>query len=162
SAAPTIIEYPVPTSDSGPNNITSGPDGNLWFTEYSGSKIGRFDLVKGNTGPGITNQPANQTVNSRSVLTFAAAAAGRPGPTVQWQISTNGGTSFSPLSGQTTSAMNVMATGAMSGNQYRAVFTNVVGNAISDVAVLVVDSAPVITTQPVDQTVAAGNTATFS
>lgn len=38
----TITEFPVPTSKSQPFGIGSGPDGNLWFTEYSGNKIGRI------------------------------------------------------------------------------------------------------------------------
>jgi hypothetical protein len=33
-------EYLVPTGSSYPQGITSGPDGALWFTEYSGNKIG--------------------------------------------------------------------------------------------------------------------------
>jgi virginiamycin B lyase len=37
----TITEYPIPTAASGPQAITSGPDGNLWFTEQDGNKIGR-------------------------------------------------------------------------------------------------------------------------
>ena len=42
-ATPTqfITEFPVPTADSGPEGITAGPDGNLWFTE-SWNKIGRI------------------------------------------------------------------------------------------------------------------------
>src|SRR5437667_256048 len=35
-------EYPVPTTNSQPEYITSGPDGNLWFTENLGNKIGRI------------------------------------------------------------------------------------------------------------------------
>jgi hypothetical protein len=42
-AAPTqagqITEYPLP-SEGVPWGITSGPDGNLWFTESSGDEIG--------------------------------------------------------------------------------------------------------------------------
>jgi virginiamycin B lyase len=34
-------EFPIPTADSGPNEITAGPDGNLWFTEGAG-RIGRI------------------------------------------------------------------------------------------------------------------------
>ena len=37
-----IIEFPVPTANSGPFGITAGPDGNLWFTELVGNKIGRI------------------------------------------------------------------------------------------------------------------------
>ncbi len=33
---------PVPTSPSSPWGITAGPDGNLWFTEAAGNKIGRI------------------------------------------------------------------------------------------------------------------------
>ncbi|MGZ3644267.1 MAG: virginiamycin B lyase family protein [Ktedonobacteraceae bacterium] len=42
SSSGIITEFPVPTSNSLPQGITLGPDGNLWFTEYSGNKIGRI------------------------------------------------------------------------------------------------------------------------
>ena len=32
----------IPTASSRPEGITSGPDGNLWFTEEGGGKIGRI------------------------------------------------------------------------------------------------------------------------
>lgn len=38
----TIAETPVPTAEAEPGNIAAGPDGNLWFTEYKGQKIGRI------------------------------------------------------------------------------------------------------------------------
>src|SRR5579864_5791644 len=34
--------YPVPTAYSGPQGITAGPDGALWFTEIYGDRIGRI------------------------------------------------------------------------------------------------------------------------
>src|SRR5207245_1080108 len=37
-------EFPVPTGSSYPSGITTGPDGNLWFTEFFGGKIGQFLL----------------------------------------------------------------------------------------------------------------------
>lgn len=42
TGAPTIIEYSIPTPFSEPYGITAGPDGNLWFTEYGTSKIGKI------------------------------------------------------------------------------------------------------------------------
>ena len=36
----TIVEFPVPTSSSGPWDLTQGPDGNIWFTERTGNNIG--------------------------------------------------------------------------------------------------------------------------
>ena len=61
-------EYPVPTSNSHPGNITSGPDGALWFTEGRANQIGRIDptthvvteypLPTSNSGPAwITSGP---------------------------------------------------------------------------------------------------------
>ncbi|HLX40289.1 MAG TPA: CHAP domain-containing protein, partial [Ktedonobacteraceae bacterium] len=35
-------EYPIPTSGSQPLYLTSGPDGNFWFTESYGNKIGKI------------------------------------------------------------------------------------------------------------------------
>jgi hypothetical protein len=37
-----VTEYTVPTPDCQPSAITTGPDGNIWFTEDRASKIGRF------------------------------------------------------------------------------------------------------------------------
>src|SRR5664279_1935753 len=38
----TVIDFPVPVQYSGPQGITGGPDGNLWFTEYQANQIGRI------------------------------------------------------------------------------------------------------------------------
>jgi streptogramin lyase len=38
-ATPNIVEFPL-TSGSYPSGITVGPDGNLWFGEYEGNRIG--------------------------------------------------------------------------------------------------------------------------
>ena len=37
-----IREFVVPTAGSRPNGIALGPDGNIWFTETSGNRIGRI------------------------------------------------------------------------------------------------------------------------
>src|SRR5437588_2927765 len=37
-----ITEYPLPGSESGPVNITAGPDGNLWFTQVYTNQIGKI------------------------------------------------------------------------------------------------------------------------
>jgi hypothetical protein len=37
-----VTEFSVPTPDSLPNEITVGPDGNLWFTEEGASQVGRI------------------------------------------------------------------------------------------------------------------------
>jgi virginiamycin B lyase len=40
--AQTISEFPIPTVDSKPQGITTGPDGALWFTEENSGNIGRI------------------------------------------------------------------------------------------------------------------------
>lgn len=44
TAAPaqTITSYSIPTAKSAPGGLAAGPDGNLWFTETNGNRIGRI------------------------------------------------------------------------------------------------------------------------
>jgi len=44
STSGKITEFPIPTGCSQPIEITAGPDGNLWFTEYCSNKIGRISM----------------------------------------------------------------------------------------------------------------------
>ncbi len=54
-----ITEYPVPTTSAGPLGIASGPDGNLWFTEYNAGKIGKITTAGAITEFPIPTSPAN-------------------------------------------------------------------------------------------------------
>lgn len=54
----TITEYPIPTANSTPRGITTGPDGRLWFTEYFGNKVARI-TTDGQIGPEIPMPTAN-------------------------------------------------------------------------------------------------------
>src|SRR5262249_23799521 len=38
-----VSEFPVPTSGSSPSGITTGPDGNPWFTEATTNQIGQVE-----------------------------------------------------------------------------------------------------------------------
>jgi hypothetical protein len=50
--AGTITEFRVPTAASGPLLITPGSDGNLWFTEFIGNRIGRLPPAFVGISPG--------------------------------------------------------------------------------------------------------------
>src|SRR5689334_12967837 len=39
----TIAEFPTPTAASRPIAMTLGSDGNLWFTEFLGNKVGMIN-----------------------------------------------------------------------------------------------------------------------
>jgi hypothetical protein len=91
--------------------------------------------------PSVTTNPSSQTVTSGQTATFVAAASGNPSPTVQWQVSTDGATSWSDLPGSTQLTLSFTAGSSQSGNEYRAVFTNVAGSATTLPATLTVLSS---------------------
>ena len=106
--------------------------------------------------PVVITQPVSQTVSAGQTATFTSAASGSPSPTVQWFVRNPPSASFKPVNNGTSPTLNVTATSAADGNVYRAVFTNSAGTATSNDATLAVNTAPVVTQQPVSQSVAAG------
>jgi Immunoglobulin domain/Abnormal spindle-like microcephaly-assoc'd, ASPM-SPD-2-Hydin/Immunoglobulin I-set domain len=110
--------------------------------------------------PLIATQPVSQTVAAGQTATFLVVASGQGHLTYQWQK--NG----TPIDGAKSSTYNTPATTpADSGSQFTVVVNNSKGNVTSDAATLTVTAAaatPSITTQPVNQAVTVGKTATFS
>ena len=49
----------------------------------------------------VTGNPVDQTVTAGQTYSFTASGSGSPAPTVQWQVSTDGGSSFSNIPGAT-------------------------------------------------------------
>ncbi len=94
----------------------------------------------GPSAPYITTQPVNQTVNAGQTATFTAAATGSPTPTAQWQVSTDGGVTFSNLSGATSTTLSFTTVASQTGNKYRVVFTNTAGSVNSSAATLTVNA----------------------
>ena len=110
--------------------------------------------------PKIVTQPVSQTVNDGDTATFSVVATER-GLSYQW--SKNG----KDIAGATSASHTTPATVYANDNkaQFVVTVTNVQGKAVSDPAILTVmqkNDPPVITTQPADQTVKVGATATFS
>ncbi|MGD0452381.1 MAG: IPT/TIG domain-containing protein [Solirubrobacteraceae bacterium] len=118
--------------------------------------------VTKNKAPKVTGQPAGVTVEEGHSAAFEATASGVPTPTVQWEISTNAGSTWSAVAGATSEQLKIAsAKTAESGDQYRAVFTNEAGRATSKAATLTVQLAPAVTRQPVGVTLEEGHTAVF-
>jgi hypothetical protein len=110
--------------------------------------------------PSISQQPTNQTVTAGQTATFSVTASGTPAPTYQWY---QGAT----LIGGATSASYSIANTTMgqSGESFSVVVSNSAGSITSNAVTLTVNTAsaaPTITQQPVNVTVTAGQTATFS
>ena len=124
------------------------------------------------TAPSIESQPGLETVGSGGNASFAVTTSGNPAPAFQWEVSTNGGTSFAPLSdgngvaGSGTATLNLSGVStAQSGTLYECVITNSVGSVTTTSAILTVlpgQTSPSIGAEPVPQTVAAGANASFA
>jgi hypothetical protein len=136
----------------------------LKATNVVGSATQDFHLtvIETSTSPAVTVQPASQTVCNGGTATFTAAASGTPTPSVQWQVSTNGGGTFSDIPGANSGTLTFIANASQNANQYRARFTNVAGTATTNAAILTVTSPPVVTTNPLTQTICAGSSVTFT
>ena len=115
-----------------------------------------------NTPPKVTKQPTNLTVQEGQPASFESTASGTPAPTVQWEVSTNGGTSFSAIEGATSTLYTIAsAKTSESGHQLRAVFKNSVGEVTSKAVTLTVQKAPEVTLQPVSKTTEEGHPVSF-
>ena len=109
--------------------------------------------------PTITTSPTDVTVTTGAVATFTVVASGNPTPTYQWQ---KGGAN---IPGATSATYTIASVVTGDAGNYAAVVTNSRGSATSASATLTVSAAltaPSITTQPLSQTVTAGNSVTFT
>lgn len=118
----------------------------------------------------VGTQPANTTVCNGGNGTISLSAAGN-GITYQWQVSTDGGTSYSdltnaaPYGGVTTNTLAITgATTGLNNNRYRVSLggTCTPANTFSNAATLTVNAAPVVTTNPANRSVCDGSSATFT
>jgi len=116
-----------------------------------------------NTSIAISSQPASITVCEGSTVTFSTTATGT-GINYQWQLSTNGGTTWTNVAAATNTTLVLPAvTVAMNSNQYR---VNVAGTCSpaginSSPAALTVNSFVNISSQPAAIAVCAGLNTSF-
>ena len=146
--------------------VTAGMSGNLYRAVWSnqvGSITTQAATLNVEIPPTVTGQPASATVEAGTAATFRASGSGSPPPGFQWQRSTDGGKTWSNIEGATEASYTVASTATgETGNQFRAVLTNVAGSATTEAASLSVDVPPAVTTQPSSATFEEGETATFS
>src|SRR5712664_84530 len=113
-----------------------------------------------NVPPSITAQPASQTLTAGQMATFSVTATGTSPLLYQWQK--NG----APIGGATSASYTTPTTTSSDNSaQFIVAVSNSAGSVNSNAAILTVNATPVapaITTQPISQTVTAGQTATFS
>lgn len=128
-------------------NTTAVEDGYEYRAIFVGEEVevpSQAVRLTVNLPPVITTQPVSRALTVGEATTFTAAASGRPAPTMQWQVSTNGGATFTndtTDSGNTTGRLTITSTSlAENGYRYRAVFRNTASSAVSAPATLTVSS----------------------
>lgn len=119
------------------------------------------------TAVSITGNPSNQTICEGSNTSFSVVAVGTA---YQWQVSTDGGATFTNVSnggvysGATTATLALTAVPpSFNNNRYRCVVSN--GSCTpgtSTAATLTVNTFPIVTAAPLDVTICEGGAATFS
>jgi hypothetical protein len=167
TVSPTAVpvgDYVILTLNGVSQATTVGANGNFSTTFATGAlPVGSYDITYSYAGdanfnaasdatstltvvplqaPVVTQNPSNRTTSAGDPVSFTAAATGSPTITVQWQVSTNGGTTWTNVTGTasaTTTTLTFYASLSQNGYKYRAVFTNSAGIATTLAATLTVE-----------------------
>jgi DNA-binding beta-propeller fold protein YncE/PKD repeat protein len=149
---------------NGPMGLAFDGSGNLYVANYANSTVNgtiskvtpagvvttffgnlsdlvAISAVTAPAPPTITLQPQSVTLPAGENAAFSIDVSGAPGSNMfQWQVSADGGTTWTPLSnnapysGVTSATLTV--NGAISGYEYECVVTNTYGSATSNPAML--------------------------
>ncbi len=154
------------------SSVTAGMNGYRYRCLISGScppsvtSAGAILTVV--TSLSITSQPSDVITCVGNITSFIVTATGA-NITYQWQVSTDGGATYTDISnggvysGATTATLNLIGvTAILNGNRYRCNLTSTCGNATTNSVLLTVNTLPAITGQPQDITLCAGSNNTFS
>jgi len=147
--------YPSCTlSNTGTYKVkVSNSAGSIWSNDVA------LTVGSSTVPPAITTQPASQTVNSGTSVTFTVVASGGSPLSYQWQR--NG----SIISGATAASYQISSVLGADAGDYTVTVSNNGGNTTSLPATLtvnIVGTAPTISAHPVSQTVNVGQSVNFS
>lgn len=138
-------------------------DGSLLGVTRSGGPFGEgviFRLSIPSAGPQISSQPASLTIYAGSTATLTVASFGSSPLHYQWQ---EGGTNLIDIGntqGSNTRTLVLTNVSPADSGNYSVIISNSLGSVLSSQASLqVLSSAPLMTLQPTNQTLAPGSTA---
>jgi subtilisin-like proprotein convertase family protein len=131
-------------------------------TTLAGCNTTVNSVITVNQPPSVTGQPVNQNICPTQTGTFTVTATGA-GLTYQWRKNgtplANGGN----ISGVNTATLTISNAVLADGGNYDVVITGTCNpSATSNVGVLAVGAAPILTGQPQSQIACAGNTVSFT
>ncbi|KEF37651.1 immunoglobulin I-set domain-containing protein, partial [Schinkia azotoformans MEV2011] len=146
------------------NNAQESDEGSYTVVVSNGagnvtSTAATLTVTPAPVAPTITTEPSDQTVTAGGTATFTVIATGDAPLSYQWKKD------GIDIAGATSASLTINNAQETDEGSYTVVVTNAAGNVTSTAATLTVTPAPVapmITTEPSDQTVTAGGTATFT
>ncbi len=115
-----------------------------------------FTVTQGCTDTAITSPPINQAVCPGSPVSFSVTATGAGTLSYQWRKNTIN------IPGATGSTFTIPSAVAGDAGAYSVVVTGACDSVTSSAVTLTINSAPSVTTQPVNQSVTVGGSATFT
>ena len=134
----------------------TGYETDMWGNTRTG--IGGGEEAAGDP-PTIDTQPVSDTVVAGDDATFTIVASGTEPLTYQWYKFDG---TWQPVVGATSSTFIITDTEASDAGTYRCTVTNDIDSVDSDSVTLTVNFPPTIDTQPVSDTVVAGDDAIFT
>ena len=141
-----------------PQAADSGSTFNVRVSNAVGSATSSSATLTVNAPPSIVSQPSSSAIFVSQTATFTVTASGSPSLSYQWRK--NGAN----ISGATSASYSIANAQTTHAGSYSVVVSNPFGSVTSGNATLTVNVpvAPSFTTQPQNQTVNVGQTATFS
>ena len=111
----------------------------------------------------VNAQPTNVITCVGSDAVFSVTADGTT-PSYQWQVSTDGGATYTNIAGATTATLTLPAvTASMNNNKYRVLISNACPSSVTSTGVTLTTNLPAsINAQPTEQTACVGANASFS
>jgi plastocyanin len=122
----------------------------------SAQKLVEFGEKRSVSAPHFTTNPQSTTVDPGDAVTFTAVATGSTPIEYQWQKDST------DLSEEESTSLTIDAVTEANAGTYRCIATNTEGADTSDEATLTVNDPPAITTHPVSDTIAAGESVDFT
>ncbi|MPM24685.1 hypothetical protein SDC9_71169 [bioreactor metagenome] len=151
---------------------TSGGTISVMPSNSCGSGTAQNLTVSITASPAVSSNPSNSTIGVGGNTSFSVTATGA-GLTYQWQVSTDGGSTYNNItaagsnpaySGWTTATLSLSGVVALnSGNYYRCIVSGTCSpSATSTGAMLTVDGSPAITSHPSAVTICDGDNTSFT
>jgi hypothetical protein len=151
SVSSPVGDGAVPTSGTGPGRffiVGSGSSGNFDELRIATDWADVTPPLGQCLAAGITTDLTNITQSAEIGATFTVGAANSTSPSYQWQISTNGGTTYTNISGATFSTYSTpnLQLATDNGNKYRVIVSVACdGSSVTSSVSTVTLTAPVVT-----------------